>query len=535
MKSIKNGIRFSGLLLLALLFASCNSQKTIEESDLSAVEKGPVEEQKTMSSNELPVQYQSPSYMVDMDSIEEISDDVEESVLKVGASIVSTRGPEPLDDILRILARAKGFGISWASDVNRDVLVDVDINANDDYHGAIENLLRQVDYFHEFKNNTLIIKYKETRQFHIAMPFTKQEYTTETGGNVLGGNDASKNVDGTIELKSVGNKFDVWANIRKNMDKIIATWQTTTDPGKIEEDTDAENETEKAEAARQVSSGKTMYIIDEPVGLITVTAPRPLLERLENYFNSLKKSLYKQIAIEAKIIEVQLKKNSSIGINWSKVLEDFQLSGTIDFGDAFNQVWPHSRGNTFVRSISLGLAPFDVFINALEKEGDTHILSSPKLSVMNGQPALISVGRNTTYIDDITVDVKDGVYTYSAETERILSGVGLALTANVLNDKEVIMNLVPVTSQLEEDIEYKSIGLGEVGLPIVRVREMSTTVKVRDGEMLVIGGLIDNTTDTTGEFAPVLGQVPLVRYLFGHEDKVNEKRELIILLKPTIL
>ena len=554
MKSIYQGIKICGLLLLAIIFTACSSQPQIEKT----VEGAPVTAETAVSAPQptptdptvLPVQYQNPTYMVDIESTEELSEEVEEVGLKVGATIVSTRGPEPLSDVLRILARSKGFTISWASDVDRNVLVDVNIGANDDFHKSIKNLLRQVDYFHEFVDNTIIVKYKETRQFHIAMPFTTQTYKTGTGGNVLGGNDASTNVDGTIELKSEGNEFDIWGNIQANMDAIIATWNTNTIPGSISQNTVGEDgeptdDLETAQVAMQVSSGTSMYIIDKPVGLITVSAPRPLLDRLDDYFTSLKRELYKQISIEAKIIEVQLIDNSSIGINWSEVLKNFQVDGLAQFGQnlladgigAGSTVWPNPGAATFVSSIDIGPANFSVFLNALKEQGDTKILSNPRISVMNGQPALITVGKNTTYIESIDADrdTETNTITYTAETNRILSGIGLALTATVLNDEEIVMNLVPVTSELEEPIEYRAVGLGEVGLPIVNVREISTTVKVKSGEMLVIGGLISSVKQTEGEFFPVLGKIPLLRYLFGYEEKTNEKKELIILLKPTIL
>ncbi len=182
---------------------------------------------------------------------------------------------------------------------------------------------------------------------------------------------------------------------------------------------------------------------------------------------------------------------------------------------------------------------FDVFLNALNEQGDTKILSNPKLSVMNGQPALITVGRNVTYIDSIESDLDSdsGIVSFTVETERILSGIGMALTATVLDDNEIIMNLVPITSVLEEPIEYRDIGSdgASVGLPIIAVREISTTVKVRDGEMLVIGGLISETNQTIGEFMPILGSIPFIRYLFGYEEKEHIKRELIILLRPRII
>ena len=113
----------------------------------------------------------------------------------------------------------------------------------------------------------------------------------------------------------------------------------------------------------------------------------------------------------------------------------------------------------------------------------------------------------------------------------------MALTATVLGKNEIIMNLVPITSELIEPIEYKDFGtLGAtVGLPIVNVREMNTTVKVNDGEMLVIGGLISDTMDNKGEFAPLLGDVPFLKYFFGWDEKKRLKRELIVLLRPRII
>jgi len=150
---------------------------------------------------------------------------------------------------------------------------------------------------------------------------------------------------------------------------------------------------------------------------------------------------------------------------------------------------------------------------------------------------MITVGQNITYIEKIEVDVdtETGVRTYSADTARVLSGVGLGLTATVLNNNEIVLNLVPVTSELAGEIEYRAVGEGEVGLPVINVREMSTTVRVKDGEILVIGGLISDVNDNQGNFAPGVGNIPLVKYLFGHEEKIKQKRELIILLQPRII
>jgi len=573
-----------------------------------------------MTPPSLPVQYQQPSYLVGAADKDELDSQADDVVLKV----------KPLDS-------QKKLNISWDSDVNQNIGVDVDIQANDDFYQAIDHLLRQVDYFYEMQGKTIVIKFRETRQFHIAMPFTTQHFTTGTGGNVLGGDvggeGIAKNVEGTIKLTSEKNEFDVWKNIESNLKSIleiksIRTVTETVGDTKVAGDTkgsttysdgdrhnrNTQNKTDEQTKTTETnyteeSGGKDFYLIDKPVGLITVTAPRPTIKKMEAYFTSLQRELYKQISIEAKIIEVQLLDSSSIGINWDSVLRNFSITGALGFGsntvttstastlagtaagtlagtalntiantigtvtnpdgsitttttinnnpnDSTNnsssngssngtnsttqvmssgQVWPNV--SDFASSVRINTADFGVFLNALKTQGNTKVLSNPKISTMNGQPAMITVGQNITYIDKIEVDVdaQTGVRTYSAETARVLSGVGLALTATVLNNNEIIMNLVPVTSELAGAIQYRKVGEGEVGLPVVNVREMSTTVRVKDGEMLVIGGLISDVNEEVGNFAPVLGDIPLLKYLFGHEEKIKNKRELIILLKPRII
>jgi general secretion pathway protein D/MSHA biogenesis protein MshL len=397
------------------------------------------------------------------------------------------------------------------------------------------------------------------------MPFTKQTFSTGTGGNVLGGDvggeGIAKNVEGTIKLVSEKNEFDIWNNIKANMDSILKVEHTKKvtslkkegsqdDAGQAKNDSktkgteNAKNNSQDVmkEEVEVTGGAENYYLIDKPVGLVTVTAPRPILEKVEAYFKSLQKEIYKQVSIEAKIIEVQLIDSSSIGINWDSVLSNFQLTGSVEFGDNGSIFsWDPTTGQTssprLVSNISINGANFEAFLNALKTEGNTKILSNPKISVLNGQPAMITVGQNITYIDSIEVDVdtETGLRTYTAETANILSGVGLALTATVLDNSEIIMNLVPVTSELQGEIEYRQVGEGEVGLPVVNVREMSTTVRVKNGDMLVIGGLISDVNDNTGSFAPVMGDIPLVKYLFGYEEKIKNKRELIILLKPRII
>ncbi len=605
------------LFLLSLVLLSCSSPTAeTEKPAVTKTEEEKITNQEAKSSS-LPVQYQKPAYLVDHVSKDQLDSQADDVVLKAGARISSTK-KVPLNDVIKPLAKLKKLNISWASDVIQNIDVDVDIKADDDFYKAIEDLLRQVDYFYELQGSTIVIKHKETKQFHIAMPFTQQEFSVTTGGNALGGGDnmsIDKTIEGTIKIASDKNKFDAWDNIKLNLDTILnlKTNRTTREEvgeknadkaerssskGSAETETatgvkeqkevaaaEIDNKDVKAEADRfrldeekrltmkkKLAEPKGSYIVDKPIGLITVTAPRHVIKEVEDYITSLQKEIYKQVSIEAKIIEVQLTDDSSIGINWNSVLKNFSVDGAVAFGsqalDAANgitsvgQVFPYvfsndddgewkndtNHGKSYdptrlVSNVRINTANFDVFLNALKTQGNTKILSNPKISVLNGQPAMISVGRNVTYIKNIKseTDTDTGVVSYTIDPGTILSGVGLGLTATILNNNEIIMNLVPVTSELIEGTEKEITVAGEgatalkMGLPVVNVREMSTIVKVKDGEMLVIGGLISDMNEETGNFAPVVGDIPLIKYLFGYEEKVKHKRELIILLKPRII
>lgn len=576
MKSVKQLFLYSSFLLLFLSITGCsgttNDKMQKEEATPVTVTETAQADQLANSNPKipapLPVQFQTPIYKVDQQSIEETFDDSETGI-KVGATIRSTHGPQPLWDILKRLAALKDMNVSWASDVDREVLVDVDISAEDDFYEAIDNMLRQVDYFHEVQNNTLVIKYKETRQFHIAMPFVKSSYRTSTGGNMLGNNEDAENIDGTIEIKSEDNSFDIWANIQTNMDAIFDTWSTETIDGTIapRQTTNAGDpasitageevaETITPTATRRFSSGGNMYIIDKPIGLITVSAPRPILDELDKYFSSLKKELYKQIAIDAKIVEVKLTEGSSLGIDWSGILKGQSLKGNATFGNngtILGNNDPNSLGNVtwlpggskFLDTIALQSLDFDLLFGALNEQGDAKVLSNPKISVMNGQPALITVGENITYISSVESDIdsESGIITYTTEMDSLLSGLGLGITATILENNQIVMNLVPVTSELTtETIPYENVGTGtstisgaRVGVPIIAVREMSTTVRIGNGETLIIGGLISESNDNDSNSVPVLGDIPLIGGLFSYEEKTKNKKELVIIIKPRIL
>lgn len=500
--------------------------------------------------------------------------------LKVGADIRSENGRVSLNEVITRLADLKGMNVSWASDVDQDANVDVNIKAEDDFWTALSNTLRQLDYGYAFKDNTIIVKYKETKKYTIPVPFLSGSYKTSVGGDLLGSEETAGDlIKGTVAVEHQDEKIHLWTSIETNLQKILnlATTQVAREDTEIPPEEEAriqelcsqqfpsrpaqqalcvQTETAKLKlqkpaeaepktAAQQPTAGGKetkgeregyYFTIDKPLGIVSVTAPRSVLEKVDTYFEALKEELSRQVVIDAKIIEVHLTQESRTGIDWTELLKGSAF-GVSTFTPVFGSTT--TEGIRLISQARVTKESFNVFLNFLGEHGNVKVLSNPKLSLMNGQPALITVGENVRYIDavDTTIDSETGIITYSVETNNILSGIGLGVSASIASDEEVIIHLTPVTTELTEPIEYKEFGTigAQVGLPRVQIRELTTMARVKTGNMLVVGGLIDEMRGTDGNKVPILGDLPVVGNAFKSTRKYSNKRELVILLRPEIV
>ncbi|NQS71932.1 MAG: pilus (MSHA type) biogenesis protein MshL [Desulfobulbaceae bacterium] len=558
-------------LALVCSISACSGKraKPTTSSPASSPASSEVQQSAPVMPPQMPARYQSPGYITPKSSMEDDLGTVQEEFqLRVGATIKSTAGPQPVWDVLKKLANLKGMTVSWANDVDQNFLVDVDINAQDLFLDAVSNLLRQADYFYEVNGRTLIVRNKTTKVFHIGVPYIRGDYTTTVGGNFLTSKTAAEGTEGVVKITSEKNEYDIWSNVQKNLDVILgvaAREQAALAAGRMAAAQAAAQQAEglapvmTPSVLPAVSSGReestqraedgAFYIVDKATGSITVTAKPSVMVTVENYINNLKKQLYRQISLEAKIIEVYLEDRSKIGLDWGSILENFNIRGTVHFG-ADGQVYPWipTRGDAvsptrFVSRITMPSVDFNVFLNALDQQGESRVLSNPKITVLNGQPALISVGKDVAYIKEVEREVSDtsgnSKTTYSVKIDNVVEGVSMGVMATIVDDHSMIMHLTPITTEIVGGvIKEERFGQNDemkVGLPEIGVRQMSTIVQVANGEMLIIGGLIDSIQENTEKFAPVVGKIPIVKYLFGVEEKKIKKRELVILLSPHII
>ena len=576
---IKN---FKKALIVGFAFLLCFQVACTAKKQDKAAKSQPPEASMEKSSPatsppaQLPVRYQTPAFVTPtLAGIDQLGEPSDEYQIKVGATIRSTSGPQPLWEVLKRLVNLKGMTVSWANDVDQNTLVDVDIAASDNFFDAIANLLRQSDYFHEVNGKNIVIRNKTTKVYQIGVPFMKGGYTTNVGGNFLSSKEAASGTEGSVKITSQDNSFNVWENIETNLKIILQTAEAERQEAVIAAQAAQQASNMQGDARQQSSSppggaasandptkntqsvsnntardGST-FIIDKSLGIVTVTAKPNVLKSVDDYIGNLKKHMYQQVNIEAKIIEVYLQDSSRLGLDWSSVLKNKPVGGTVFFGNN-GQVYPYNTpstnqfANTFVSRVVLEPFSFEVLLNALNEQGDAHVLSNPRLTVLNGQPAIISVGKDVAYVKKVTAEVDNEAnsVTYSAETDNVVQGIALGVMASIRDNNTIIMHLTPITTDLENltpegDIPTTTVGTGpgavQLGLPKVRVREMSTMVEVNDGEMLIIGGLIDSIETKSGSFAPGLGSIPGIRYLFGVEEKSLQKRELVILLSPKII
>ena len=297
-----------------------------------------------------------------------------------------------------------------------------------------------------------------------------------------------------------------------------------------------------------MGSGPDRAVVVSPqAGLVTVRGLPAEIEAVRAYLGQTEASLQRQVILEVKIIEVTLNDDYQQGINWSKI------AGTIGSTDISFSNNSFNLGNNITAQIgglgSIGFEgdDFSGVINLLETQGNAQVLSSPRVTAINNQKAVIKVGSDEYYVTGVnsSSNLTDTTGTGTGitrdvpipELEPFFSGIALDVTPQINVDGEVILHVHPSVSETNE--LSKSINLGGTSsytLPSAQtnIRESDTIIKARNGEIVVIGGLMQSTISDNESKVPVLGSVPLVGKLFTSISKVERKKELIILIKPTV-
>jgi len=427
----------------------------------------------------------------------------------------------PLRDVLYTIAETASLNLVLERGVDPDLPITItfkDVLIED----ALNIIFDSVDYFYAIKDNILIVKAMETRIFELGRPSVTQEYKIDVGGDILSGissnsGDTTSTLSGDVSMTSSsdGASFRFW-------DAIDGSLQSILQPA----------------GAGGNSEQNASFVINRLSGTIMVTASKNDLQKVDNFLTSLKKVLNRQVLIEARIVEVQLSEGLKYGIDWNAVGEWLGVHTTTLGTDLFTNVI--SSGQPYFQFSITENDNLSLLLKALEEQGNVRTLSNPRVNILNGQTAMLSVGRNTTFISRVesttTSDVSSTT-TFTVDTSSILSGIMFGLVPYIDSNQEITLTITPIITNLI-DLESKLIGSGsssvEIKLPTVDLREMSTTVKVLNGQLIIIGGLIDRKESLHEDKVPIFGDIPFFGELFKSVDKSYDNKELVIMLIPRV-
>ncbi|MBL8750063.1 MAG: tetratricopeptide repeat protein [Planctomycetes bacterium] len=273
------------------------------------------------------------------------------------------------------------------------------------------------------------------------------------------------------------------------------------------------------------------FVVNRTASTIHVEARPSGIARLREVVGATTRRANQQVSLEARILEVRLGDNYSLGVNWSLLpgLFNSNKTGLAGGGSVMQQA--AASGGTALTFGILDGGDFSVFVDALEQQGQVRVLSSPRVSAMNNQSATISVTDQIPYITRDVID-DQGV----ARTEF---GVEFAQAGVVLNVRPMIgedsMISCSITPQVREQTGTVVTPDGLVVVPVISEREATTTVRVADGQAIALGGLRSTRKSETRQGIPFLMNVPWVGQLFSSTVQERTEVELMIVLVPRVL
>ncbi len=419
----------------------------------------------------------------------------------------------PLRDILFVIARDAGLNLVIENGVDPEAPVTL-VLERVKLKEALEALFSTVPYFYEIKGNLLIVKALDTKAFRVKAIPVSQTYSVDVGGDILGS--VMPQTGGTLKgavsrsEKSDDEAYKLWDAVQKALGLIL------TSPGES-------------------------FVINRLSGTIMVTATKPHMEKVERFLKELNLALSRQVLIEAKVIEVTLNKAFRYGIDWSYLREQISgswtLQGEIGARDFISTIPTTSPFSQLRLHFFKGGRDLNVIIKALSEFGDLRTLSNPRVSIMNGQTALLTVGRSINFISRVetTTTPETGVTSYTIETSSLLSGLMIGIVPHVSEEGEISLTITPIVSNL---IRLKEVSFGTqytIQLPEMDLRELSTSVKLKDREILLIGGLMKKEEKEQNYGIPLLKDIPLVGGFFKGKALEESNTELVIILQARVI
>nr|WP_091661484.1 pilus (MSHA type) biogenesis protein MshL [Massilia sp. PDC64] len=319
--------------------------------------------------------------------------------------------------------------------------------------------------------------------------------------------------------------------------------------------------------------GGRSVVVSPQSGVLVIRAMPDELRNVDAYLKATQLAVDRQVILEAKILEVELNDSYQSGVNWASFASirsghDNRVSGGLIAPGATLTPLPFNGGQpAVITDPSTGLsassgfslsnaagaagsmfglavqtANFAALISFLETQGTVHVLSSPRVAAVNNQKAVLKIGTDEFYVTGVQTTTNStttgNVTSPTVTLQPFFSGVVLDVTPQIDEKGNILLHVHPSVSQVSTI--NKSVNLGTAGslnLPLAAsaTSELDSIVRGQNGQVVAIGGLMRQASTADDSQIPGTGKVPVLSSLFGAKKRVNQKRELVVLIKPTIV
>jgi MSHA biogenesis protein MshL len=303
---------------------------------------------------------------------------------------------------------------------------------------------------------------------------------------------------------------------------------------------------------------QTFYTINRQAGILTVSATKKQHVLIERFLEQIRNNASAQVLIEAKIVEVTLSDKYKSGVQWSALNRKLGLVGN------FNEVATTDKGvftarlpDRVIDGVTIGgTGALDEFLQLMQNFGTTRTLSSPRLNAINNQQAVLTFAQNYVYFQlDVqqqqttTATGAQGqpIVTVDSTAQTVPIGIILTLQPSVnVETGDITLMVRPTLSRIVDFVEDPAVAFitnqagSEIGnlsnrVPIVEVRELDSILKVKSGQVMVIGGLMQNTNINQDNGLPGASEVPWIGNLFKSVSKEDRTQELVIFIRATLV
>ena len=276
-------------------------------------------------------------------------------------------------------------------------------------------------------------------------------------------------------------------------------------------------------------------VINRQSGVVIARAKPMQLREIESFLATTQNQISRQVILEAKIIEVVLNDSHQDGVEWKSIIRGGIKAAPVVFSGGFYAL--ASRAGSF------SAGDFTAVVTLLETQGKTNVLSSPRVSTLNNQQAIIKVGKDETFVTGISPGLSGGGITSSlVQPAPILSaffsGIALDVTPQINDAGDITLHIHPSITNVQSLVRTYTIGdQKEQSVPTAQstIRESDSIVKAKNGQIIVLGGLMQDTTDENKEGVTGVSRIPYLGNLFRVNKGTRQKSELVILLKATLI